>query len=552
MSHRREGSGKSDLGSILQMARREEPERRYATVPQLTDDIERYLKGMPVLARRDSFLYRTQKFVRRNRILVGAGAIILLLSIIGLAGVLWQANVARRERVRAEKRFHDVRQLSNALLTEIAPKIERLEGSTEARQSLVNQSLKYLDSLASESADDPALQAELASAYEEVGSLQGDPNRPNLSDFTGAIASYEKANRIRRALPQTDANLRLLAKNYQRSSATRAFQNDVKAALAEAEESLKIYQLLAAKSTASVEVQNDYLEAQIDHARIYADNNQYKNAIPLFERILDSISRSADGSRARQLLNVKAGTWFANALSWDGRQAEGETAITRTLDDTQKLLDAYPNDAIVRQQAWRTYSITSSIYESVNDRLSLDFAQRALALAQASVAADAVDTQAKQNLAKSHSRVGICYVLNDQLEPALSSFKTAEEIFGRLVVNEPKNTMYQKDLGRLYVRLGDLYRKQRDSSRALASYERSVNYFEQVGMADEKNTLVKRDVAQSLKNVAEMLVKLNRLEPAKQVYQKALDILKRLQEQNALGEFDRPMLDEIQTALPKL
>ena len=68
----------------------------------------------------------------------------------GLALALWQANVARRERDRAERRFNDVRQLSNALLTDIAPKIERLQGSTEARQALVFQSLKYLDSLAQE------------------------------------------------------------------------------------------------------------------------------------------------------------------------------------------------------------------------------------------------------------------------------------------------------------------------------------------------------------------------------------------------------------------
>lgn len=89
-------------------------------------------------------------------------------------------------------------------------------------------------------------------------------------------------------------------------------------------------------------------------------------------------------------------------------------------------------------------------------------------------------------------------------------------------------------------------------ANALVSYERSVDYFEQIGMTDEKNTLVKRDVAQSLKNVGEMLVKLNRTEPARQAYQKVLGILKTLQAQNALGEFDRPMLDEVQAVLRKL
>ena len=62
-----------------------------------------------------------------------------------------QAHVARQERDRAQKRFNDVRQLSNSLLFEITPKIERLEGSTEAREVVVKRALEYLDSLSNES-----------------------------------------------------------------------------------------------------------------------------------------------------------------------------------------------------------------------------------------------------------------------------------------------------------------------------------------------------------------------------------------------------------------
>jgi tetratricopeptide (TPR) repeat protein/tRNA A-37 threonylcarbamoyl transferase component Bud32 len=543
---------KTDLDSILQMARREEPERRYATVAEFTEDIERYLKGLPVRARPDSFWYRTEKFVRRNRVWVGAGAMMAILTLVGITAVLWQANVARHERVRAEKRFADLRQLSNALLTEIAPKIERLEGSTEARQALVIQSLKYLDSLAGESSDDPALQAELATAYEQVGDLQGDPRRPNLSDFTGALASYEKARQIRRVLPATDENLRLLAKNFGRGSATHDFQNDVKAALADSDEALKLFQALSAKSSASPELRNEYLEAQIDHAQIFAENNQHQTAIPLFEKAIAAIVQVGDRTQEVQRLEVKAGTFLANALSWNGRQAEAEATMQKTIAASEKLLEQYPNDAIIRRQVWRTFSVTSTLYETIDNRKSLAFAERSLKLAQAAVAADGADTQAKQNLGKSYSRVGICSVLNDQLAPALTNFKKAEEIFAQLVEHEPKNTMYLKDFGRLYIRLGDLYRKTKDHANALANYERSVSYFAQVGQADEKNMLAKRDVAQSLKNVGEMWLEFHNAVKAKQAYQQAFDILKDLQAQNALGEFDRPMLEDVQNALLKL
>ncbi len=121
----------SELKNVLAMARREEPIRRYASVAQFAEDIHRYLDGLPVRAQKDSFTYRAEKFVKRNKLAVGATALILLSLVGGFAVAMWQANLARQERDRAERRFADVRQLSNALLTDIAPKIERLQGATE-------------------------------------------------------------------------------------------------------------------------------------------------------------------------------------------------------------------------------------------------------------------------------------------------------------------------------------------------------------------------------------------------------------------------------------
>jgi serine/threonine protein kinase len=145
---------KGDLDTIALTALRKEPQRRYKSVEAFAGDIERHLNGLPITARPNTVSYRAAKFFERNKIVVAATAFVILALISGLAIALWQASVAREQRDRAEKRFGEVRQLSNALLNDIAPKIERLEGSTEARQALVTQSLKYLDSLAVESADD--------------------------------------------------------------------------------------------------------------------------------------------------------------------------------------------------------------------------------------------------------------------------------------------------------------------------------------------------------------------------------------------------------------
>src|SRR5262249_20497595 len=59
---------KGDLDRICLMALRKEPERRYASVAQFSDDIERCLLGRPVLAQPDTFGYRARRFIWRNRV----------------------------------------------------------------------------------------------------------------------------------------------------------------------------------------------------------------------------------------------------------------------------------------------------------------------------------------------------------------------------------------------------------------------------------------------------------------------------------------------------
>jgi len=109
----------SDLDNIVLKALQKEPERRYRSVEEFANDIERHLKGLPILARPATLAYRASKFFRRNKIAVSATAFVILALISGLTIALWQANVARTERDRAEKRFNDVRKLSNSLLFEI-------------------------------------------------------------------------------------------------------------------------------------------------------------------------------------------------------------------------------------------------------------------------------------------------------------------------------------------------------------------------------------------------------------------------------------------------
>jgi len=56
-----------DLDNIVLMALRKEPNRRYASVEQFSEDVRRHLEGLPVIARKDTLSYRATKFIKRNK-----------------------------------------------------------------------------------------------------------------------------------------------------------------------------------------------------------------------------------------------------------------------------------------------------------------------------------------------------------------------------------------------------------------------------------------------------------------------------------------------------
>ena len=69
---------RGDLDTIGLHAMDKDPSRRYETVEGFAEDIRRYLSDEPITARPDDFVYRSRKFLRRNRLALGVGLALLV------------------------------------------------------------------------------------------------------------------------------------------------------------------------------------------------------------------------------------------------------------------------------------------------------------------------------------------------------------------------------------------------------------------------------------------------------------------------------------------
>ncbi len=106
---------RGDLDNIALKALRKAPERRYASVTALIDDLQRWQRGLTVRARPETWRYRTGKFLRRNALATAATVTIFALVLGYAVTATRQADALARERDRARAEAAKTRQTLDLL-----------------------------------------------------------------------------------------------------------------------------------------------------------------------------------------------------------------------------------------------------------------------------------------------------------------------------------------------------------------------------------------------------------------------------------------------------
>jgi eukaryotic-like serine/threonine-protein kinase len=351
-----------DLGRIVMMALRREPERRYATVLQFATDVRRYLAGLPVSARPDSWLYRTGKFVSRHTaaVTVGVGLILLLVGFTVATRVQSERVIAERDRAQKLAGFltqifelsepdamrgqtvtmremldSTSRRAERELADDATTRVEVLEalarayhglGFYDRSRDLLLTSLTVRQQIRRSEKDDAAI----ANTLDELAEKQRD-----LSDFSSSLQNARAALEIRERLHGGRDARTIHSMNT--VAATLRSSGDVNAAAAMFERAL-------ASARASIGENNrEVADALLGLAQCHIARGEHEAA----ERAArQSLTLHARLSGAGTTATIRARSTLAQVLISMGRFGDAEPLVRQDLDYIKLLLgESHPTYA---------------------------------------------------------------------------------------------------------------------------------------------------------------------------------------------------------------
>jgi serine/threonine-protein kinase len=238
-----------DLETICLKCLEREPLRRYATAGKLADDLELFLAGRPISARPVGSLSAFTRWCRRQPVIAGLGAALLLSVVIGVPLIAWNWQRAVENEQRAVKneliaqsRLEDVLREREETLREREQaqngfklahgafgdlfrslgdyRAEGFSETEELNKELLERGLRYYRDFVDRRKDDPEMRRELASTMFRIAAIV-----QRLHSSRAAIEAYDRVIGFIRSLleqyPDDESLLELLSRSLSNRGAAQ-------------------------------------------------------------------------------------------------------------------------------------------------------------------------------------------------------------------------------------------------------------------------------------------------------------------------------------------
>ena len=555
---------RGDLDNIVLKALRKEPERRYSSVEQFSEDIRRHQSGLPVTASRDTLNYRVVKFVARNRAAVASLSLLVLALIGGVIGTTWQAiradrlrTEADRERARAERRLENLRTMSNSLVSEIERAIRDLPGSLPARKLLLERAVDQLDALAADSDGNADLQLEIVWAYQNLGTLPDKQLSESRKILEKAVALTEKILAARPADPKARERLAMLYLDMIYNSRLRG---DVEYTLEYNRRALSIMDSIRRETAEAPEFEDGFWTVYYHYALTMQQLGRAPETLEAARKILPVAEamyrdQSPDSDHYNYIKPYLTRTAIGYALSYAGDWQAAARELEAALAACQAEQIKRPEANIIRRDEANIRLQLAVAYEDSGDFATAHkHASAARAVREKLAKDNPRDVNYKIALADGELFLGMMLTRRNQSQSALPLVRRALDEYEKIAALDAERMQVRILAARARAALGQALVFNGKLAEGLRELRQALEFYESTGAGASIDAHLKRHYAETLADAADAVLKINpqNTPAARDLYRRSYELWRDLEEKKTLRRADIAQVENVSQSLSKL
>lgn len=458
-----------DLETIVLTAMAKEPSQRYESASALAEDLDRFLRGQPIVARRATLTYRVGLFFKRHPVAVSASiAMLTLLMAVGIGWALSLRSALEREQQQhratavenqvSEANFRLAVAAVRQMLTRVSHELVDEPHTRRVRLELKRDAIRFYEEFLKHRTGDLALRYESARAWKDLGSFQQE-----IESLDVQAVSLDNAEQITQALiaenPKVAYSHLLLEIQLQQGFVLHhqghleAAEKRIREALALAE---RLHDSLASEAAAdSVLMALKQLGHMLYAARKGTGLEVVNRGIRLADEIIEE--RPEDVSVLRDL--VACLRYRAGLYNGQGNYSEARIDLERAIDISNLLARLNPNHSWDQYYLAMVYGhLAVSTVQSGNVSESVRISRLRVGLLDKLCADFPSSVAYGQERAKARRQLGVLLEREGRIEEAAKFVRLAADEFDSLkdrgsVTGAESAARARRSLGRLLMKL---------------------------------------------------------------------------------------------------
>ena len=525
----------SDLEAIVYRCLEKDPNRRYATAGELSEDLARWQRSEPVTAHPPTLRYVAGRYVRRRIVPLAISAVAVLgLLVTAIVALLIHSILIGREKARveeqrvlAQRNFERARDAVDQLLTEVGEvELADVPQMEPVRKRLLAKAQRFYLDFLEEKRTDPNLLREAGRAYCRLGEIQEILGEyPSAeSAFRQAIELLEEQSAQRPAgvdtrpdLARCSADLGSLLKKANRFREAEIFCRSA----------LSLRELLASEYPDDPDHRQALADCRYNLGTLLArlprrsreDEQAYRDALRLQEELAATAHDQPENrsKRARYLNNLGL------LLAATGRADEAGKAYREALAILEHLSQTTPAMPGYRWLLARTANNLGVLLEAVKQHAEAETVlRRALALQEELVASFPHIPTYRQELASIHNNLGLLLMRTGTAQAAEESLHRAIQLREGLVADFPEMPDYRQKLAVTRHNLGILLEKTAPQ-RAEKAFRDALEDHEKLAATFPGVPEYELALGQGFYSLGELLVRRGELAQAHQALSQAIE-----------------------------